>query len=77
MSPSLAKSASDKGQIGKLVCRATGAPDISFMWSRLGRVIQRKIKQKETEDETEESEEAEEPTEEEKKYEVKTQMIDR
>ena len=51
------------------MCRATGAPDISFMWSRSGRVIQVKK-------DSEETEEAEEDTKD-NKYEVKTEMIDR
>ncbi len=38
-SPSMAKAASDKGQTGTLTCRAKGAPDISFAWSRDGSVI--------------------------------------
>lgn len=70
-SPALAKSASDKGQIGKVVCRATGAPDINFMWSRSGRVIQ--VKKPETEAEPE----ADEAEIKDNKYEVKTEMIDR
>jgi hypothetical protein len=38
-SPSIAKSASDKGKTGVLVCKARGAPDVSFNWSRKGAVI--------------------------------------
>ena len=35
-SPQLRKAASDEGQRAKLICRAQGAPDISFEWSREG-----------------------------------------
>ena len=38
-SPGIAKSASDKGKTATLTCRATGAPKITFMWSRLGTVL--------------------------------------
>jgi len=38
-SPSIAKSASDKGKTGVLTCKAKGAPDVSFNWSRKGAVI--------------------------------------
>ncbi len=38
-SPSISKSASDMGATGTLTCRAKGAPDISFSWSRRGAVI--------------------------------------
>ena len=38
-SPSIAKSASDKGKTGVLVCKARGAPDVSFSWIRKGAVI--------------------------------------
>ena len=38
-SPSIAKSASDKGKTGVLVCKARAAPDVSFNWSRKGAVI--------------------------------------
>ena len=38
-SPGIAKSASDKGQVGVLTCRAKGAPDIEFTWSRHGSVL--------------------------------------
>ena len=38
-SPAIAKSASDKGQTGVLKCRAKGAPDIAFTWSRQGSVV--------------------------------------
>ena len=53
------------------MCRAQGAPDISFMWSRLGRVIL----EQNPEDGQEEAEEAENAKD--QKYEVKTKMIDR
>uniref|UniRef100_A0A0N8CD86 Down syndrome cell adhesion molecule n=1 Tax=Daphnia magna TaxID=35525 RepID=A0A0N8CD86_9CRUS len=35
-SPQLTKAAGDEGQLAKLVCRAQGAPNISFGWSREG-----------------------------------------
>ena len=35
-SPQLMKAAGDEGQLAKLVCRAQGAPNISFGWSREG-----------------------------------------
>ena len=54
-----------------MVCRATGAPDISFMWSRSGRVIQVQKPETEAEPKTDEAEIKE------NKYEVKTEMIDR
>jgi len=38
-SPALTKAASDKGQTANLTCEAKGAPDVSFIWSRDGRVI--------------------------------------
>ena len=38
-SPANAKSASDKGEVGTLSCKATGAPAITFLWSRLGTVV--------------------------------------
>ena len=37
--PKIAKSASDKGKDAALTCRATGAPNITFLWSRLGTVL--------------------------------------
>lgn len=37
--PSLAKAASDKGQVGNLTCRAKGAPEIEFSWGRRGTFI--------------------------------------
>ena len=67
-----AKSASDKGQIGSLKCKAQGAPDISFIWSRSGRVIRL---------DHEPGEEGEELADHIKadlnKYEIKSEMIDR
>ena len=54
-----------------MVCRATGAPNINFMWSRSGRVIQVKTASEESEAEGDEAEPKE------NKYEVKTEMIDR
>ncbi len=38
-SAALSKSASDKGETGRLTCQARGAPDIKFKWSRLGSVV--------------------------------------
>ena len=35
-SPQLMKAAGDEGQRAKLICRAQGAPNISFEWSREG-----------------------------------------
>ena len=37
--PTIAKAASDKGKDATLTCRATGAPNITFLWSRLGTVL--------------------------------------
>ncbi|RWS30409.1 nephrin-like protein, partial [Leptotrombidium deliense] len=37
--PSVSKAASDNGSVGKLVCRADGAPNVTFTWSREGSVI--------------------------------------
>ena len=37
--PTIAKAASDKGKSATLTCRATGAPNITFLWSRLGTVL--------------------------------------
>ncbi len=70
-----AKSASDKGHVAKLVCRATGAPAISFMWSRLGAVIQ--VEAESEADGSEDSSDSADSKRASKKYEVKTQMIDR
>lgn len=39
MSPQIAKAASNKGGIGKLICRAKGAPNVTFSWSREGRSL--------------------------------------
>lgn len=33
-SPQIAKAASSKGATGKLICRAKGAPNVTFSWSR-------------------------------------------
>ena len=66
-SPEIAKSASDKGQTGKLICRATGAPDITFTWSRLGRLLHAEAEGSSSEAEDDSN----------KKYEIKTKMIDR
>jgi hypothetical protein len=33
-SPKLAKAASNKGETGKLICRAKGAPKVTFAWNR-------------------------------------------
>ena len=38
-SKDISKSASDKGFTGKLICRATGAPNITFQWFRQGEAI--------------------------------------
>ncbi|XP_015795287.1 nephrin isoform X2 [Tetranychus urticae] len=38
-SPILSKSASDNGSKGKLICRAQGAPNITFQWLREGAII--------------------------------------
>ena len=54
------------------MCKAQGAPDISFMWSRQGRVIQ--IPDSADADDEEKTEEEKEI---EAKYEIKSQMIDR
>lgn len=67
-SPAIAKSASDKGHVGQLVCRAQGAPSISFTWSRLGQVI-KNTEDEETSDDDENGDKA--------KYEVNSEMIDR
>ena len=39
LSPQIAKAASNKGGTGKLICRAKGAPNVTFSWSREGRAI--------------------------------------
>lgn len=36
LSPNLAKAASNSGDIGKLVCRGSGAPALNFTWQREG-----------------------------------------
>jgi len=33
-SPKIAKAASNKGETGKLICRAKGAPNVTFSWNR-------------------------------------------
>lgn len=38
-SPQLTKAAGDEGQLAKLVCRAQGAPNITFEWSREGQAL--------------------------------------
>ena len=38
-SPIISKSASDNGSTGKLYCRAKGAPNVTFTWSREGQVM--------------------------------------
>lgn len=35
-SPQLTKAAGDEGQVARLVCRAKGAPNVTFSWSREG-----------------------------------------
>lgn len=37
--PILAKSASDEGSVGRLVCQAQGAPNITFQWIHEGSII--------------------------------------
>ena len=44
--PTIAKAASDKGKDATLTCRATGAPNITFLWSRLGSVLSTKDEEK-------------------------------
>jgi len=34
------KGASNKGGTGRLVCRAKGAPNVTFSWAREGTIIQ-------------------------------------
>lgn len=43
MAPILSKSASDNGSKGRLVCRAQGAPNITFQWFREGAIISEKM----------------------------------
>ncbi len=38
-SPLISKSASDNGSTGRLICRAQGAPNVTFTWSREGSVL--------------------------------------
>lgn len=38
-SPIISKSATDNGSSGKLICRATGAPNVTFTWSREGSTL--------------------------------------
>ena len=44
--PTIAKAASDKGRDATLTCRATGAPNITFLWSRHGSVLSTKDEEK-------------------------------
>ncbi|XP_074593435.1 nephrin-like isoform X1 [Brevipalpus obovatus] len=37
--PILSKSASDHGSIGRLICRAQGAPNVTFQWMREGSIL--------------------------------------
>ncbi|XP_035704569.1 nephrin isoform X2 [Folsomia candida] len=39
LSPQIAKAASNKGETGKLICRARGNPNVTFSWSREGALI--------------------------------------
>ena len=39
LAPEISKGASNKGGVGKLTCRAKGAPNVTFAWSREGSVI--------------------------------------
>ncbi|KAF4528368.1 hypothetical protein B566_EDAN006625 [Ephemera danica] len=39
LSPSIAKAASNAGDMGRLICRAQGAPSVGFNWSREGSPI--------------------------------------
>ena len=78
-SPAIAKSASDKGEVALLTCKATGAPDISFMWSRMGTVIQDGDKESDSEDEEEDEskEDEDESDQEPPKYTIQSKMIDK
>lgn len=38
-SPLLTKSAVESGETGRLLCRAEGAPNVSFVWSREGQIL--------------------------------------
>ena len=38
-SPLLSKSAVESGETGRLLCRAEGAPNVSFVWSREGQIL--------------------------------------
>ena len=38
-SPQIAKAASNTGDTGRLICRASGAPKLRFTWSREGATI--------------------------------------
>lgn len=38
-SPLLTKSATESGEAGRLLCRAQGAPNVSFSWSREGQIL--------------------------------------
>jgi len=38
LSPEIRKEGSNKGDLRKLACRAKGAPDVTFAWSRKGSV---------------------------------------
>ena len=72
-SPAIAKSASDKGEVATLNCKATGAPDIMFMWSRLGTVIQHGVTKLGDEGPAEEGEDVPEDA----KYTISSSMLDR
>jgi hypothetical protein len=39
IAPQIAKAASNTGDTGRLVCRASGAPKLRFTWSREGATI--------------------------------------
>ena len=71
-SPAISKSASDKGEVATLKCKATGAPNITFMWSRLGTVIQHGVKKL-----GDEGPEADAEVPEDAKYTIASSMLDR
>ncbi|XP_076325678.1 nephrin-like [Tachypleus tridentatus] len=51
-SPPLQKSASEKGETAKIICKAEGAPNVTFTWSREGATIDSDTKPKKYETET-------------------------
>ncbi|RWS14166.1 nephrin-like protein, partial [Dinothrombium tinctorium] len=38
-SPTISKAASENGSVGRLICRADGAPNVTFTWSREGSIL--------------------------------------